>query len=433
MNKLFVLFLFLLPICANAQLREFEVKEREKPKSGTTVQANTEYPDNALIFVYSSLKDLNFRSSMQAISKQSYNQSLNRYEIFVSPIKQILSVMSFNFIASDIATISPSPKETFYFSVEEKFTEASLGKTQLKISTTPPDFGLEINDLETNYKTPFSREVNSGLTKITLKKDKYFPFDTLLNLIPNKAMDLTFTMKPLWGDVSVTAKPETAQIFLDDKLVGSGKASFAGAETGLLPARYTVRIEQLNHYTYTETLNLKSGDDEKIEVELKPMVGRVKINSGTESAQVILNGAAMGTTPFDKDLLIGDYNLLLKKEGFRDEVKQFKLNENTTEEFKFEMIDYQKVLKPLKTKAVFAYLIGIAGVGTGIISLDSREVANRKVSFATQLAPISFGLGGIGLISGIVYSSKIKKYKRDWNIVALPTQSGALIALRHNF
>lgn len=433
MNKLLVLFLFLLPICANAQLREFEVKEREKPKSGTTVQASTEYPDNALIFVYSSLKDLNFRSSMQGISKQSYNQSLNRYEIFVSPIKQILSVMSFNFIASDIATISPSPKETFYFSVEEKFTEASLGKTQLKISTTPADFGLEINDLETNYKTPFSREVNSGLTKITLKKDKYIPFDTLLNLIPNKAMDLKFTMKPLWGDVSVIAKPETAQIFLDDKLVGSGKATFSGLEGGLLPARYTIRIEQLNHYTYTETLNLKSGDDEKIEVELKPMVGRVKINTGTESAQVILNGTAMGTTPFDKDLLIGDYNLLLKKEGFRDEVKQFKLNENTTEEFKFEMIDYQKVLKPLKTKALFAYLIGIAGVGTGIVSLDSREVANRKVSFATQLAPISFGIGGIGLISGIVYSSKIKKYKRDWNIVALPTQSGALIALRHNF
>jgi len=433
MNKLLVLFLFLLPICANAQLREFEVKEREKPKSGTTVQASTEYPDNALIFVYSSLKDLNFRSSMQGISKQSYNQSLNRYEIFVSPIKQILSVMSFNFIASDIATISPSPKETFYFSVEEKFTEASLGKTQLKISTTPADFGLEINDLETNYKTPFSREVNSGLTKITLKKDKYIPFDTLLNLIPNKAMDLKFTMKPLWGDVSVIAKPETAQIFLDEKLVGSGKATFSGLEGGLLPARYTIRIEQLNHYTYTETLNLKSGDDEKIEVELKPMVGRVKINTGTESAQVILNGTAMGTTPFDKDLLIGDYNLLLKKEGFRDEVKQFKLNENTTEEFKFEMIDYQKVLKPLKTKALFAYLIGIAGVGTGIVSLDSREVVNRKVSFATQLAPISFGIGGIGLISGIVYSSKIKKYKRDWNIVALPTQSGALIALRHNF
>lgn len=433
MNKLFVVFLFLLPICANAQLREFEIKEREKPKSGTTVQANTEYPDNALIFVYSSLKDLNFRSSMQGINKQSYNQNLNRYEIFVSPIKQILSVMSFNFIASDIATISPSPKETFYFSVEEKFTEASLGKTQLKISTIPSDFGLEINDLETNYKTPFSREVNSGLTKITLKKERYVPFDTLLNLIPNKAMDLKFTMKPLWGDLTITAQPETAQIFLDDKLVGSGKATFSGLEAGLMPARYIVRVEQLNHYTYTETLNLKSGDNEKIAVELKPMVGRVKINSGTESAQVFLNGAAMGTTPFDKDLLIGDYNLLLKKEGFRDEVKQFKLNENTTEEFKFDMVDYQKVLKPLKTKAFFSYLIGIAGIGTGIISLDSREVANRKVSFATQLAPISFGVGGIGLISGIVYSSKIKKYKRDWNIVALPNQSGALIALRHNF
>jgi hypothetical protein len=341
--------------------------------------------------------------------------------------------MSFNFIASDIATISPSPKETFYFSVEEKFTEASLGKTQLKISTTPPDFGLEINDLETNYKTPFSREVNSGLTKITLKKDKYIPFDTLLNLISNKAMDLKFTMKPLWGDVSVTAKPETAQIFLDDKLVGSGKASFAGAETGLLPARYTVRIEQLNHYTYTETLNLKSGGTEKINVELKPIVGRVKVDTGNESAQVILNGAELGTTPFDKELIIGDYNLILKKEGFRDELKEFKLSENTTQDYKIEMVNYSKVLKPLKTKAFLAYLIGFAGVGTGVVSLDSREVANRKVSFASQLSPIAFGLGGIGFISGIVYSSKIKKYKKDWNIVALPMQSGALIALRHNF
>jgi hypothetical protein len=433
MNKLFVLFLFLLPICANAQLREFEIKERERPKSGTTVQANTEYPDNALIFVYSSLKDLNFRSSMQGISKQSYNQALNRYEIFVSPIKQILSVMSFNFIASDIATISPSPKETFYFSVEEKFTEALLGKTQLKINTSPSDFAIEINELETNYKTPFSREINSGLTKITLKKDRYIPFDTLLNLIPSKGMELNFSMKPLWGDITVTAKPETAQIFFDDKLVGSGKAAFVGAETGLLPARYTVRVEQLNHYTFTETLNLKSGDNEKIEVELKPMLGRVKLTTGAESAQVILNGATMGVTPFDKDLIIGEYDLLLKKEGFRDEVKQFKLNENTTQEFTFEMTNYVKVLKPLKTKAFIAYLIGIAGVGTGIISLDSREVANRKVSFATQLSPISFGLGGVGFISGIVYSSKIKKYKRDWNIVALPMQSGALIALRHNF
>lgn len=433
MNKLFVLFFFLLPLCANAQLREFEIKEREKPKSGTTVQANTEFPDNALIFVYSSLKDLNFRSSMQGISKQSYNQSLNRYEIFVSPIKQIVSVVSFKFIASDIATINPGPKETLYFSVEEKFTEASLGKTTLKITTSPSDFALEINDLETNYKTPFNREINSGVTKITLKKDRYIPFDTLLNLIPAKAMDLNFTMNPLWGDVVVIAKPETAQIFLDDKLLGSGKAVFLGVETGLLPARYTVRVELLNHYTFTETLNLKSGDNEKIEVELRPMLGKVKVNTGTESAQVILNGATMGTTPFDKDLIIGDYNLLLKKEGFRNEVKQFKLNESTTQEFSFEMTNYEKVLKPLKTKAFFAYLIGIAGVGTGIISLDSREVANRKVSFATQLAPISFGLGGIGLISGIVYSSKIKKYKRDWNIVALPMQSGALIALRRNF
>jgi hypothetical protein len=448
MKKILFLFLF-LPLISNAQLKEFEVKEREKPRSGNTVQANTDLPDNALIFVYSSLKDLNFRSSLQGINKQSYNQTLNRYEIFVSPFKQNLSVTSPGFIVSDLATISPSPKEVFYFSVEEKVSASLLGKSQLKFNSNPSDVVISINDLETNYRTPFDREVNAGLTKITLKKDKYLTFQTLFNLMPDRVTDLNFKLTPQWIDLSISVKPEAARIQLNNKIVGTGIVEFKGIEQGLNPGEYNLTVDFLNHRTYSQNLNLKSGQVENLTIDLQPILGRLKVNSDTESAQVILNGNQVGITPFDKEILIGDYNLLLKKDGFRDETKSFKLSEGMTQDVSVEMLNYAKVLNPLKTKATFSYLVGIVGLGSGLYLMQSANQNYKayqeattavdaaslrdKVESADQLSPIALGIGGVGLLGGVIFSSKIKKYKRNWDLVAVPSVSGGFFALTHRF
>ena len=86
-TPIFTFLLFLL--CANslkAQLKEFEITPLPKPEI-SLVQANTEFGEDALIIIYSSLTNLNFRSSMGMIDKQSYNPKSNRYEILVRPVK----------------------------------------------------------------------------------------------------------------------------------------------------------------------------------------------------------------------------------------------------------------------------------------------------------------------------------------------------------
>lgn len=448
MKKIWIL-LFFFPLLANAQLKEFEIKEREKPGAGAIVQANTDFPDNALIFVYSSLNGLTFRSSMNGINKQSFNQTLNRYEILVNPVKQILSVSAPGFIASDITTISPSPKEIFYFSVEEKVIGTVVGKTQLKFNSNPNDVPISINDLETNYRTPFDREVNSGLTKISLKKEKYVDFDTLLNLIPDRSLNLNFEMVPQWIDLSISVMPPTAKILLENKIIGTGTAEFKGIERGLNPGLYDLKVDLLNHRPFSQKLDLKSGQVENLKIELQPILGRVKVTTDTENAEVILNGSQVGITPFDKEIIIGDYTMLLRKQGFKEENRTFKLTEGATQEVNVEMLNYSKVLNPLKTKALISYMVGLAGVGSGLYLMQSANQNYKayqeattaadaaslrdKVESADQLSPIALGVGGIGLLGGIIFSSKIKKYKRDWDLVALPTRLGGFFALRHNF
>ncbi|MCC5917287.1 MAG: hypothetical protein JJU02_08155, partial [Cryomorphaceae bacterium] len=71
-------------ISVNAQLKEFYITERT-PDASQVVQANTQYPNNAMILVYSDLEGLDFRSSVGGINQQRYNARANRYEILVNP------------------------------------------------------------------------------------------------------------------------------------------------------------------------------------------------------------------------------------------------------------------------------------------------------------------------------------------------------------
>lgn len=114
MNKFNILkqgLIICLLICnhvSNAQLKEFHVSERDA--DGTSVvQANTDYPDNAMLLVYSSMQNLDFRSSIGGINQQRYNQRASRYEILISPQRQILFVASPGFVEQRVALISPTP------------------------------------------------------------------------------------------------------------------------------------------------------------------------------------------------------------------------------------------------------------------------------------------------------------------------------------
>jgi uncharacterized protein (TIGR02145 family) len=112
----FLLF-FLCATSLKAQLKEFEISEMPRPDV-SIVQANTAFPEDALIIVYSSLNDLNFRSSMGAIDKQYYNMRFNRYEILVKPLKQMIFVIAPDIMEQNLLTINPKHNEEFYIKVE---------------------------------------------------------------------------------------------------------------------------------------------------------------------------------------------------------------------------------------------------------------------------------------------------------------------------
>jgi hypothetical protein len=166
----FLLFL----ICASslkAQLKEFEISELPRPEV-PVVQANAQFSDDALLLIYTTIENLDFRSSLGAIDKVSYNSTATRYEVLIKPVKQMIFVAKAGFIENKISTLNPNPKEVLYFKVEEKKEEIikEMLPGKLSVNSDPSGADIYLNGFKVADKTPFTFDLNSGSTKVKLKK-----------------------------------------------------------------------------------------------------------------------------------------------------------------------------------------------------------------------------------------------------------------------
>ena len=328
MMKTLIRIILLLLLCVSslkAQLKEFEISEMTRPDV-STVQANTAFPEDALIFVYSSFDNLSFRSSVGAVDKQYYNSRANRYEILVKPLKQMIFISASEFMEQKLATFNPKPKEDFYFKVEEKKTtqknQTIPGK--LTINSNPTGANISLNGIPVATKTPFIGNLNPGPTNIQLSKTKYQTFDTLLNIESAINEVLTINLKPstLW--LNIKSNPSSAKVELDGKIIGETPFS---KELDLSDkSKQGERLLKLTLNDYApvnQTIQLyPSIDPLAINVDMKKLEGAYKIESIPEGADVFIDGEYKGHTPLQGTLPIGTYSAQLKMEDYSPSSKR---------------------------------------------------------------------------------------------------------------
>jgi TonB family protein len=326
------------------------------------VQANTAFPEDALIIVYSSLDDLSFRSSMGAIDKQNYNTVTGRYELLIKPIKQMLFVGKIGFLELKINTLNPNVKDVFYFKVEEKkialINQTVSGK--LTINTNPTGANISLNGISITNKTPFTGNLNPGPTSVQLSKTKYQTFDTLMNIESSINEVLTVNLKPstLW--LNIKSNPSSAKIEFDGKIIGETPLS---KELDLSDkskqGERLLKLSLTDYAAVNQTIQLyPSIDPLVINVDLKKLDGGYKIESTPEGAEVFIDGEYKGHTPLQGSLPIGTYSVELKMDEYLpSSKKQIVVNAQSTTNFKENLILKKQTIENLGGEFEEGYLV----------------------------------------------------------------------------
>jgi hypothetical protein len=317
-----ILLFLLLPLLAQAQLKEFEVSEMPRPDVAV-VQANIQFPEDACIFVYSSIRGLNFRSSLDAIDKATFNAVANRYEILVKPSKQMVFVYGSGFMEAKIATINPNPKDILYFKVEERRQEVvSTEPGTLKITTEPGGADIQLNGIPVSTKTPFTGELPGAIYRLKLQKPKHETLDTLIAVRSGQTTVLSVPLRPTTLWVNISSTPSGADVTLDGTSRGKtpAPASFEldlsdASKRGSKPLRLTLA----DHDPISSTLDLRpSSTPLDVKHTLTKQKGSFSITSTPDGAQVFINELFKGTTiqPVDGVLDAGNHDLELRLDGY---------------------------------------------------------------------------------------------------------------------
>ncbi|MEA3317313.1 MAG: PEGA domain-containing protein, partial [Bacteroidota bacterium] len=195
----------------------------------------------------------------------------------------------------------------------------------VKINTLPEQGAfVEIDGISMNSKTPYtSKRLSSGKHKLSVKKVLYKPktFDFIIN--DKQTTNLDVDLEANFSTINITTSPE-ADIYIDDKKKAYG--SYSGR---LMPGLHTFEASKNKHYNDKKQKKFIAGGKVDISLHVNPKTGDIDIITKPFGAKIILNDKLYGTTPKTiKDLLIGDYNLHLTKDGYGDIIKLINIKEN---------------------------------------------------------------------------------------------------------
>ena len=203
---------------------------------------------------------------------------------------------------------------------------------------TSPENGADIllNNRPTGQKTPATLiEVPSGSHRITTKLNMYHDAWSEVTVEDSKTTSLRLDMNPAFGTISVTTDP-LSDIYIDNVKVGSGNTNQRKTK-----GFYTIEARKEKHESHSRRVEVLDNALMDVHLSPKPKLGSLRVITTPHDAAIYINGEKYQTnSPVTiRDLLIGEYQIELRKESYANITETVEIFQNQTAELNLELPD----------------------------------------------------------------------------------------------
>lgn len=179
----------------------------------------------------------------------------------------------------------------------------------------------------TGKETPCTLgEVASGQHIITVRMDKYAPRQTSVVVEDGQTMSINISLDARFATISITSL-KGAQIFCNGKQIGTMRA-----EEDMMEGYYDIEARLSHHKSVTKQIQVIAGQSQQITLNPIPIYGSLDIISTPRDADITIDGKSYGKTPFTiEQMLEGDHNIVLSKQGYSSFKKVVSISDGKTE------------------------------------------------------------------------------------------------------
>lgn len=236
----------------------------------------------------------------------------------------------------------------------------------LNVTTEPePDATVYINNQKVGTTPYKSDKLQSGTYTVRVLKDSFKPVEKTYEVTDNNTTEAVIDMSSNMAKVSIICDDQ-ADIYLDNKFLAKG--TWNGT---LSSGMHLFEAKRDKHETTTLSKNLMPGEEVEILLdEPKPICGMLDVNCSPIKTNVYVDGKIYGTTPMIiQDLIIGEHEIKLEKEGYTTITKNVVIEEN-------QMVSVKETLTQAHTK--------IKTKSESQVKKESFAMLNYAYSFAPQ-------------------------------------------------
>lgn len=121
--------------------------------------------------------------------------------------------------------------------------------------------------------------------------------------------------RPARGFLVVTSMTTDAKVYVDGKLLG--KTPFS-KPISLRAGKHKLRATKSGHSNADLNFVIRPGRRTELSVDLIPFSGLVRFSCNEERAEVYVDKKLVGIAPLNQDLMVGDHDVQIVKEGHND-------------------------------------------------------------------------------------------------------------------
>ena len=204
----------------------------------------------------------------------------------------------------------------FFFAVGA-FLLAGCGKKVrddraiLKLYSEPEGAAVTLLKREVGT-TPYGCRISPGTHVVKIAKADYSPVWMTVTLNPREEKKINVKLEVEKAAVLFTSKPSGAAVHLNDKFLG--ETPFVLKD--IAPGTYTALLKLPGYSPQSVKWSVSSARPQSIHTELVSNVGSLKVTSVPDKAQVKLNDAPVGDTPYNARLEQGKYKVSVVKAGY---------------------------------------------------------------------------------------------------------------------
>jgi formylglycine-generating enzyme required for sulfatase activity len=160
-----------------------------------------------------------------------------------------------------------------------------------------------------------SQLVLPGVYKLKAHKPGYQSLHEDIDIRRGEQTELSFVLLELPGLLKVNSQAKVElRVFVDGTETGVNQQGMRELSRGL----HQLRIETERYLPYEEKVEIEGyGRQQNLDVSLQPAWAAITILSQPAGAEIIIDGVALGLTPLQTDVLQGQHELQLKKQGFK--------------------------------------------------------------------------------------------------------------------